>query len=317
MKYRKLGDLEVSVVAVGTMSWPYSAFAQEKPADAVVDREGVLKIVTRALDLGINLFDTAEGYGRGFSEELLGEALEQLGNRREVIVCTKTGRPGESVSEQCDLTAANILRRCEMSLKRLRTDYIDLYLAHRPDPRTPIEETVSAFETLRRQGKIRQFGISEFSVVEMTEVLRFGTPAANQLGYSLVERRIDPETRPFCLEHGIGIMVYSPLAKGLLSGKYSRDVLPPPVDDRRQHHFRPQTLDRFMAVADEVRIVSKEMGVTPSMVALAWCLAQPGISTVLPGAKTSEQIAEAAAACDLEISPAIIERLNTASVQPR
>jgi len=317
MKYRKLGssDLEVSVIGVGTMSWPYSAFAQERPADAIVDREGVLGIVRSALELGINLFDTAEGYGRGFSEELLGEALETLDKRRQVMICTKVGRPGESVSETCNLTAPNILRRCEQSLKRLRTDYIDLYLAHRPDPSTPVEETVSAFETLRRQGKIRWFGISEFDPGQMTDVIKHGMPVANQLAYSLVERRIDAEIREFCAVRKIGIMVYSPLAKGLLSAKYSRDHLPPPVDDRRQHHFRPQTLDRFLAVAEGVRELSGELGVTPAVVALAWCLAQPGITTVLPGAKGAAQLREAAGAAELELSRESLERLDGISVR--
>ena len=265
------------------MSWPYSAFAQEKPVDAIVDREGVLAIVRSALDLGVNLFDTAEGYGRGFSEEFLGEALDKLNKRRDVIICTKVGRPGESVSESCNLTAPNILRRCEQSLKRLRTDYIDLYLAHRPDPSTPVEETVSAFETLRQQGKIRNFGVSEFDPVQLSDVMKHGTPVANQLAYSLVERRIESELKAFCLSRNIGIMVYSPLAKGLLSCKYSKDHLPPPVDDRREHHFKPQTLDQFLAVAEVVRKLSGELGVTPSVLALAWCLAQPGITPCFPG----------------------------------
>jgi aryl-alcohol dehydrogenase-like predicted oxidoreductase len=316
MKYRKLGTsgLNVSVVGVGTMSWPYSAFAQEQPADAVVDREGVLAIVKNALALGINLFDTAEGYGRGFSEELLGEALEKLGRRQEVIVCTKVGRPGQSVSEVCDLTAPDIRHRCEQSLKRLRTDYIDLYLAHRPDPRTPVEETVSAFETLRRQGKVRHFGISEFDPAQMTDVLKHGMPAANELAYSLVERRIDREIREFCVSRNIGIMVYSPLAKGLLSGKYSRDHLPPPVDDRRQHHFKPETLDEFLRVAEGVGRISAELGVTPSVLALAWCLAQPGITTVLPGAQSAAQLSEAAAAADLEVPASVLQRLDSISI---
>ena len=183
MKYRKLGNsnLEVSVIGVGTMSWPYSAFAEKKPENAIVDRAGVLAIVEKALDLGINLFDTAEGYGRGFSEKLLGEALNTLQKRSEVIVCTKVGRAGEAVGESCDLSQANIFRRCELSLRRLQTDYLDLYLAHRPDPRTPVEETVAAFETLRQQGKIRYFGISGFDPSQMADILRHGIPVANQL----------------------------------------------------------------------------------------------------------------------------------------
>jgi len=316
MKYRKLGNsnLDVSVVGVGTMSWPYSAFAQEKPADTTVDMDGVLAIVRSALDLGINLFDTAEGYGRGFAEELLGDALRKLNLRQQVIVCTKVGRPGESVSETCNLTAPNILRRCEQSLKRLRTDYIDLYLAHRPDPDTPVEETVSAFETLRQQGKIRYFGVSEFNPLQMTDVMKHGMPVANQLPYSLVERRIDLEIRDFCVTRNIGIMVYSPLAKGLLSCKYSRDHLPPPVDDRRQHHFKPETLDQFLAVAEGVRQISGELGVAPSVLALAWCLAQPGIATVLPGAKSPGQLSEAASAADLELPASILQRLDSISI---
>jgi aryl-alcohol dehydrogenase-like predicted oxidoreductase len=319
MEYRTLGksDLNVSVIGVGTMSWPYCAFAEEKPAAAQVDRAAVADIVNTAIELGVNLFDTAEGYGRGFSEQLLGEALKTLGKRDQVLVCTKVGRPGESVRESCDLTAANIQRRCEASLARLRMDHVDLYLAHRPDPSTPPEETVAAFERLREQGKIRYFGISEFDPRQMTEVLKHGTPVANQLAYSLVERRIDIETRQFCASHNIGIMVFSPLAKGLLSGKYNKDHLPPPVDDRRDHHFKPQTLDQFFAVADAVRDIGAELGVTPSKVALAWCLAQPGITTLLPGAKTAAQLQESASAASLKLPPDVLARLNAISVAPR
>jgi len=148
----------------------------------------------------------------------------------------------------------------------------------------------------------------------MTAAMKHGMPVANQLAYSLVERRIDLEIRPFCVTRNIGVMVYSPLAKGLLSAKYSRDHLPPPVDDRRQHHFKPQTLDRFLAVAEGVRQLAGELGVTPSVVALAWCLAQPGITTVLPGAKSSGQLLEATAAADLELSASSLQRLDSISV---
>jgi aryl-alcohol dehydrogenase-like predicted oxidoreductase len=137
---------------------------------------------------------------------------------------------------------------------------------------------------------------------------------ANQLPYSLVERGIDREIRNFCVTRNIGIMVYSPLAKGLLSAKYSRENLPPPVDDRHEHHFKPQTLARFLAVAEGVQSLSNELGVTPSVLALAWCLAQPGIDTVLPGAKSPAQLLEAATAADLDVSSSILKRLHSISI---
>ena len=239
MQYRKLGksDLHVSVVGLGTMSWPGCNYGDSGYAPTPGDFNAARAMVQAALDAGINLFDTAEGYGRGLAEEILGQTLEELGCREKAIIVTKVGPLfGEEQinGRTCNLSAEHIAERCELSLKRLRTDHIDLYLAHWPDPLTPVEETMQAADKLKQQGKIRWFGVSNFPNDLLGAALRHGVIAANQLPYSLADRTIDADKRPFCLENEVGIMAYSPLGKGVLSGKYDAQHLPP-ADDYRRH----------------------------------------------------------------------------------
>ena len=191
------------------MSWPGCNYGDTGYVPTPDDLAGTREMVKAALDAGITLFDTAEGYGLGLAEELLGRALEELGCRDKAIIVTKVGPlfGAEQVGGRtCNLTRDHILARCDLSLKRLRTDHIDLYLAHWPDPQTPIEETMQAIETLRKQGKVRWFGVSNFSIDLMSPARKHGDIVANQLPYSLADRSIDADKRPYCLENHIGIM---------------------------------------------------------------------------------------------------------------
>ena len=224
MKYRTLGksELQVSTVGLGTMSWPGCNYGDNGYKPEASELATAREMVKIALEAGINFFDTAEGYGRGLAEEILGQTLEELGCREQAIIVTKVGPlfAEERVDGRtCNLSAQHVTERCELSLKRLRTDHIDLYLAHWPDPLTPIEETMKAAAKLQQQGKIRWFGASNFSNDLLSDALRHGYVVANQLPYSLADRTIDADKRPFCLENQIGIMAYSPLGKGVLSGK--------------------------------------------------------------------------------------------------
>lgn len=315
---RTLGksDLTVSAIGLGTMSWPGTGFGVSEP-EAASEFAPVREMVRAAVDCGVTFFDTAEGYGRGLAETQLGRALEDLRVRDESVIVTKVGPlfEEEKVGDRgCNLSKAHILARCEASLRRLRTDRIDLYLAHWPDPATPIEETMEAAEILRSQGKIRWFGVSNFPTDLLGSALSRGPVVANQLPYSLVDRDIDADRRPFCLENQIGIMAYSPLGKGVLSGKYDATHLPPADDYRHQRkHFAKENLDRHLAIAAKVRELAPVCNCTPAQLAMAWAIAQPGITVILPGAKSVDQVRANAAAADVAISAEVLTALNAVS----
>jgi aryl-alcohol dehydrogenase-like predicted oxidoreductase len=319
MQYRKLGksDLRVSVVGLGTMSWPGCNYGDSGYAPMPDDFTGARAMVQAALDAGINLFDTAEGYGRGLAEEILGQTLEELGCRENAIIVTKVGPlfGDERINGRtCNLSAEHIAERCELSLKRLRTDHIDLYLAHWPDPLTRVEETMEAVNKLKEQGKIRWFGVSNFSNDLLAAAVRQGVVVANQLPYSLADRTIDADKRPFCLENQIGIMAYSPLGKGVLSGRYDAQHLPP-ADDYRHHrkYFAKENLPRYLALAGRLRELAPQVSCTPAQLALAWVLVQPGITVVLPGGKSPDQIRANAGASDVSLTDDVIAELDELS----
>jgi aryl-alcohol dehydrogenase-like predicted oxidoreductase len=248
---------------------------------------------------------------------MLGRALEELACRDEAIVVTKVGPlfGSEQIDGRtCNLTAPHILARCELSLKRLRSDRIDLYLAHWPDPLTPIEETMSAINSLVTQGKIRWFGVSNFHNDLLGAALQHGEVAANQLPYSLADRSIDADRRPFCLKNQVGIIAYSPLGKGVLSGKYDAQHLPP-SDDYRHHrkYFAKENLPRFLALAQHLRELAPEFSCTPAQLALAWVLAKPGITVVLPGAKSPDQVRANTEASNISLPSDVIAKLDELS----
>ena len=308
MKYRKLGqtDITVSVVAMGC--WAIVGDATWGPQD----KADSIAAIRAALDAGVNFFDTAEMYGNGYSEELLGQALE--GRRHEAVIASK-------VSPE-HMTADQVIRACEGSLKRLRTDYIDLYQIHWPSRTVPLAETMAALEKLKQQGKIRAIGVSNFGVGDLADLLAIGRPETNQLPYSLLWRAIEYGIQQRCIEHGIGILTYSSLAQGLLTGKFtSPDQVP---DGRaRTRHFsrdRPQTrhgetgceAETFAAI-ERIRQISERVAQPMSQVALAWLLAQPGVTAVIAGARTPEQIRHNAAAADLELTPEVVAELAEAT----
>ncbi len=319
MQYRKLGksDLHVSVIGLGTMSWPGCNYGQSGYVPAPDDFNATRDMVQTALDAGINLFDTAEGYGRGLAEEILGQTLEELGCREKAIIVTKVGPlfgDEQTNGRTCNLSAEHIAERCELSLKRLRTDHIDLYLAHWPDPLTPVEETMQAANKLKQQGKIRWFGVSNFPNDLLGAGLRHGVVAANELPYSLADRTLDADKRPFCVENQVGIMAYSPLGKGVLSGKYDAKHLPP-ADDYRHHrkYFAKENLPHYLALAERLRELAPQFSCTPAQLALAWVLVQPGITVVLPGAKSPDQIRANAGASEVSLTDDVIAGLDELS----
>ena len=288
MKYRNMGDsgLKVSLAGLGCNNF-----------GGRIDEEASHQVVNAALDQGITLFDTADIYGGSLSEEFLGRALET--RRQEVVVVTKFGLPMDKREDINRGSRRYAMAAAEASLKRLGTDYIDLYLLHTPDPETPIEETLEAMDSLVRDGKVRYVGCSNFAGWQIADAdwrarvdrrQRFG---AAQNEWSLLERSIEAEVVPACERFGLGIMPYFPLASGMLSGKYRRGQ-PPPEGTRLakadEGDYPGLLSDRNFAKVEALTAWATERGHTLLELALAWLASHPIVSTVIAGATTPEQI---------------------------
>lgn len=303
MQTTSLGGLEVSRLGLGVMGM--SAFYTGKDES----EEGSIRTVRRALDLGVTHLDTAEVYGRGANEALLGRAIK--GRRDEVVLATKfglashTGRPG------ADSTPANVHLAVEGSLRRLGTDHIDLYYQHRVDPDTPIEDTIGALADLVAQGKVRYIGLSEAGPATIRRAHAVHPVAAVQSEYSLWTRDPEAEVLPMLRELGIGLVPYSPLGHGFLTGNIrSLDGLDADDWRRTNPRFTGGNLERNLRIVDEVRSVATEAGATPAQVALAWLLAQDGDINPIPGTRHIERLEENIAADRIRLTPDQIGRLN-------
>jgi aryl-alcohol dehydrogenase-like predicted oxidoreductase len=321
MEHRTLGrsGLEVSVLSLGAMTFGEgtSGFMKGVTSD---DAEG-RRVLDAALDAGIDTVDTANVYSEGRSEELLGQWLK--GKRGRVVLASKCRFPTSAAAtgNEVGLSRQSILHNCEASLRRLQTDHLDLYQVHMQDGRVPIEETLSALDDLVRQGKVRYTGCSNYTGYRLTESLwqaeargleRF---SSLQLQWSLAVRDAERELVPAARAFGLGLMAWSPLARGFLSGKYVRGQ-PPPAGARLaewKDTWKRMDTPQSWAVLDAVRAVAAARGATPSAVALAWLLARPELSTVIVGARTVAQLEQNLAALRLELSPAELAALDAAS----
>ncbi|WP_406024494.1 aldo/keto reductase [Nocardioides sp. NBC_00850] len=303
MQTTSLGGLEVSRLGLGVMGM--SAFYTGKDES----EEGSIRTIRRALDLGVTHLDTAEVYGRGANEALLGRAVK--GRRDEVVLATKfglashTGRPG------ADSTPANVRLAVEASLRRLGTDHIDLCYQHRVDPDTPIEDTVGALADLVTQGKVRYIGLSEAGPATIRRAHAVHPVAAVQSEYSLWTRDPEAEVLPVLRELGIGLVPYSPLGHGFLTGNIrSLDGLDADDWRRTNPRFTGGNLERNLRIVEEVRSVATEAGATPAQVALAWLLAQGGDINPIPGTRHLGRLEENIAADGIRLTPDQIGRLN-------
>ena len=281
------------------------------------DRKDSLRAVEACLDHGISSLDTAPIYGFGLSEEVVGEAIRGKRDRFEIL--TKAGMRWEGTRGEYFFTTRDnggrqrdiykysgkdsLIAECEESLKRLGTDYIDLYQIHWPDYTTPIEEAMEAFRVLLEQGKIRAAGVSNYSVEQMDRASTVLPLTSNQVPYSMVRREIEQDVVPWCVEHQCGILAYSPLQRGLLTGKITPDYTFEPGDSRPDTpHFRPGNLKRINGFLDELLPVAEEKHATLSQLAIAWTLRQPGITVALVGARTEQQVGQNAGAMQVELS---------------
>ena len=306
MQYNRLGDtgLIVSRLGFGVMTFG-SAKGTVFEAISRVDQNLANELVAKALDAGINHFNTADVYTGGQSEEFLGKALGS--RRKDVVISTKVGfRSGEALIHQ-GLSRHHILESVEGSLRRLGTDYIDVYLVHKLDPHTPVEETADALDSVVKSGKVRYIGFSNWSAwlaaktVGLQQQNRWARFKAAELYYSLVGRDVEHELAPFVKDAGIGVIVWSPLAGGFLTGKYTRDN--PKGDGGRLTSFDmlPHDKNKGYELVDRLRTIGERHRATPAQVAIAWVLSKPFVSSVLLGANTSKQLDDNLGAARLEL----------------
>jgi len=303
MKHIKLRDLDVSRIGLGAMgmSFGYTGAGSD-------DAESI-RTIHRALELGVTFIDTAEVYGPYTNEELVGQALK--GRRDEVVVATKFGFISHTGRDGLDSSPASIRAAVEGSLRRLGTDYIDLYYQHRVDPNTPIEDTVGALADLVTAGKVRHIGLSEAGVNTIRRANAVHPITALQSEYSLWTR--DPEDGILAVtrELGIGFVPYSPLGHGFLTGHIrSMDELADDDWRKTNPRFMGENFQRNLGIADEVEAIAKEVGATPAQIAIAWLLAQGDDIAPIPGTKRVSRVEENVAAGEIELTAGQLEKLN-------
>jgi aryl-alcohol dehydrogenase-like predicted oxidoreductase len=293
MRYVRLSktDLEVSALAFGTWS-----FGGEW---GTFDKGDATATIHRALELGVTLFDTAQGYGFGAAESLLGKALWDAVQREDVIVATKGGLRREGEGLVRDASASWIRSGVESSLSALKTDYIDVYQIHWPDPNTPMEETGSVLRDLVREGKIRHAGVSNYDVKQMTELAGHGPVETLQPPYHLFRRDIEDEILPYAKEHDIGVLVYGPLAHGLLSGGMTATMTFADDDWRsKSSDFTGETFRRNVAVVDRLKAFAETRSLTLPQLAVLWTLSHPAVDVAIVGARHPAHLGETIAVAD-------------------
>ena len=303
MQYRKFGDFELETSVIGFGGWPmgrghYGSF----------DDAEVLRAIDASIDLGVNLFDTAAVYGWGEGEKLLGRALK--GRRDKVVLVSKGGRQWDDPDnpQVRDSSKEALTKGLEDSLRRLQTDYLDLYLIHWPDESRPMSEPMEAFAEFQRQGKIRYGGVSNFSVQQMKDCLDTFPIVTNQVGYHLFDFRPEADVFPFCVENGLGAMAYGSLAHGLLSGAMTPDTQFEEDDWRRsltafgQPLFKGDTFLQNLKKVEALKSIASEKGMTVAQLALAWVISNPAVSVALVGTRRAAEMEENSIAAEWVMS---------------
>ncbi len=322
MKYNILGNtgLLVSELCLGTMTFGGRGFWT---AIGELDQEPVDQLVRRSVDAGINFIDTANVYSEGLSEEMTGQAIRNLGlDRKKLILATKVrGRRGGG-SNQAGLTRHHIMQQVDESLKRLRTDYIDLYQIHGFDPFTPLEETLRALDDLVRSGKVRYIGCSNLAAWHLMKALAYSEFhklekfVSLQAYYTIAGRDLEREIVPLLKDQKVGLMVWSPLAGGLLSGKFTREGEGPEDARRAGFDFPPVNKERAFDILDVLRPMAEKRGVSVARLALAWLLHQEVVTTVIIGAKKMEQLEDNLQSVDVTFTEDELQKLDEVSRLP-
>ena len=322
MRYNRLGGtgLKVSEICLGTMTFGGKGFWT---AMGGLDQGAADRIVAEAIEGGVNFIDTADVYSEGLSEEMTGRAIAGLGGKRsDVVLATKVfGTVGPGPNER-GASRARILDGVKASLKRLGTDYVDLYQIHGLDKATPVEETIRALDDLVRQGHVRYVGVSNWAAwnvmkaLGVSEMRGWTRLASVQAYYSIAGRDIEREIAPLLIEERVGLMVWSPLAGGLLSGKFSRDGQGPEGSRRNQFDFPPVDKDRAFGIIDAMRQIGEARRVSVAQIALAWLLAKPFVTSVIIGARNEDQLRDNLGAAEVQLTIEEMTRLDEVSKLP-
>jgi len=321
MLYRKLGesDLEVSAITFGAWAaggWMWGS----------TDRNDAIEAIRASYNAGVTSIDTAPIYGQGTSEEIVGEAIRGI-SRDKVQILTKFGmrwdlakgdfamhsknNNGQAIDVYKYAGRDSIIYECEQSLKRLGTDYIDLYQIHWPDSTTPVDETFEAVSRLVEQGKVRFAGVCNYNAQQMQEAEKTLELVSNQIPFSMVNRGIEEETVPYCMENNKSVLAYSPLERGLLTGKITPGYRFQEGDHRASHkHFQPDFIEKTNALLDKIKPIAARHNTTLGQLVLRWTIERPGITVALAGARNAEQAVQNARSAEIELSKEEIERIS-------
>ncbi|UKY82866.1 aldo/keto reductase [Elizabethkingia anophelis] len=322
MEFRKLGntDLELSAITYGAFAIGGNMWGGNEKKDSIAS-------VRASIDNGVTTLDTAPFYGFGLSEEMIGEAIKGF-DRSKIQLLTKFGlvwdgsnqgkgefffdaeEAGKTLPVYKYASKTSVIKEVEESLKRLQTDYIDLLQIHWPDATTPISETMEALEILLQQGKIRAAGVSNYSVEQVAEARQSLNIASNQIGYSMLNRGVENDLVPYALENDLGIIVYSPMERGLLTGKYFKDGKLKD-NDHRNGYFQQFDLEKVKTFLKTITPIAEDKNATLSQLVLRWTSLQPAITVVLAGARNAEQAAANAKAMDINLTAEELAFINT------
>ncbi len=308
---RQLGNSDMNITRIGFGAWAIGGGDWQFAWGHQEDDESI-SAIERALDLGVNWIDTAPVYGLGHSEEVVAQALKQSKHKPYIFTkCSMRWNADRTIYRS--LTAASIREELEASLRRLQVDVIDLYQMHWPDPEQQIEQGWEAMARLQQEGKVRHLGVSNFSVAQMERVMKIAPITALQPPYSLVNRKVEAEILPWGQQHGVGVINYSPMASGLLTGKMTKErIAALPQDDwrRRTPQFQSPKLDKNLALAELLRQIGEEHGVEPGVVAIAYTLHHPAVTAAIVGARSASQVDGTAAAASFNLLDAEHEKLS-------
>jgi aryl-alcohol dehydrogenase-like predicted oxidoreductase len=321
MEYRQLGrsGLRVSTITLGTMGFGGTGWATPV---GQIGLDGAREQIALAKDAGINMIDTADVYSAGLAEEILGAALGA--DRADWLIATKARMPMGDGPNDAGLSRHHIIRAAEASLRRLKTDYIDLYQVHEWDGQTPLEETLTALNDLVRSGKVRYVGCSNYAAWHLMKALAISDArhldrfVSQQIHYTLQMRHVESELVPVALDQGLGILVWSPLAGGLLSGKYRRGVTPPAGSRHLTEWSEPPVHDedKLYDIIETAVKIGESHNVSAAQVSLAWLLAKPAVTSLIVGARTTDQLRDNLAAAELRLSADEIAALDDVSAEP-
>ncbi|MCD6397274.1 MAG: aldo/keto reductase [Spirochaetaceae bacterium] len=320
MEKRKLGTSKIEVTPLIFGAWAIGGWKW-----GGTDKKEAIRAIHKAIDMGVNSIDTAPAYGFGLSEEIIGEALK--GKRDRINIFNKCGlrwdvQKGEFFYEAKDFEGRSfkmyrysgkegIVEECERSLKRLKTDYIDLYQIHWPDSTTPIEESMEAMEKLKKEGKIRAIGVSNYSLEQFKKAVKSAEVVSNQLPFSMVDRHIEEDIIPYYLENGYAILAYSPLQRGLLTGKVTPDYKFKDDDHRKDNpFFTIENRKKVLLLIDKIKPIAESHGITVAQLVINWTVHHPGITAALVGTRNVKQAEENFDSLKVELSDEEMDQIN-------